>query len=186
MAAAIVGFKLPEGYLASAETWGVYVRGELVGGYSLVYDTKMRCLNFFSETERSSLDLIGDVKDSKIVEVTGVWLDGSIRTSKKHSTIMWSHMARRLVAARKSHVIFGFNTKEEKLANLYSQCNPATLYRGDSTNLQNQSGTHGSLCIQVVEIKPAVYAILKGIVRRSSLGAALGVRGLLYSNKKSI
>ena len=115
-----------------------------------------------------------------------VWLDGSIRTSKKHSTIMWSHMARRLVAARKSHVIFGFNTKEEKLANLYSQCNPATLYRGDSTNLQNQSGTHGSLCIQAVEIKPAVYAILKGIVRRSSLGAALGVRGLLYSNKKAI
>ena len=120
-----------ESYLLQGDIFGCFNdEGELVGGFALVYDAKLRTLNFFSEDDRQILPIISVVPDEKFCEVAGFWFDPS-KKNQNQSTEAWLHLSKAIKNTGKEYLIWGFDSNHKGLANLYKRLGTTIIYSGD-------------------------------------------------------
>jgi hypothetical protein len=100
--------------------------GRMVGGYSLAVAEPLRCVEALKAND--AVDALG-LPVSAVAEVSGLWIEKAVRKSLD-SARLWENMIQALEEKGKTHIIYGYDAREETLRKIYGRGKPKILFRG--------------------------------------------------------
>ena len=123
------GLPIPQPYLDNNRVFGIYFKGELVGGFILGTGTDFRTINCFAKAESHAQlqNQMGDL--SNYTELCCFWIDAKYRSKTTINFFTWLSMSYSLKKYGTSRLLFG--TCSRGLARLYSATEHSKLIHKD-------------------------------------------------------
>ncbi|MCB0411576.1 MAG: hypothetical protein KDD22_03575 [Bdellovibrionales bacterium] len=122
----------------------------LVGGYALITDGPLRTLESLPDDFKNPYD------PEDLCEITALWLNRDSRHGLP-SCQFWYQFCRDIShISSKSHFIYSYSLKNEKLRNIYSLVKPEVLYQGQVKKLVGNKET-GVESVEVARKNSFVY-----------------------------
>ncbi|MFW7377854.1 MAG: hypothetical protein ACOH5I_03470 [Oligoflexus sp.] len=165
------GVRYPSNYVKNqGEAWGLYVHGEIVGGYVLIYRGPYRTAEALRINEVNH-----PYNEDDLIELGGVWVEERFR-EKKVTTCLWLHMRSRIKFHRKPFLIYGYNIRRTGLQRLYAKMRPHVLCQ----NPRPPQGvkTHSQASIEVINANyTGMKIVLMALERlgRSAVQSSYGI-----------
>ncbi|MEN0004515.1 MAG: hypothetical protein AAF798_10235 [Bacteroidota bacterium] len=128
------GLGVPMAYLQKSENrvYGIYRKGELIGGFILATGSCMRTLEVFAQADarKELYDMIGAA--TNFTEITCFWIAADYRKNQLLNTYVWLALAISLRRFSKPGILFG--TCSTSLARLYGVTPKSKLIHRDRIN----------------------------------------------------
>lgn len=128
------GLPVPIQFLQDSNNnvFGIYYKGDLIGGYILGNGPSFRTVEYFAkEEERENVcELLGDL--SAYTEICCFWIEKSMRSNSKFNFFTWLAMTYSLKVYGNKYFLFG--TCSRSLARLYGQTPKSVLIHRDRVN----------------------------------------------------
>ncbi len=127
------GFKVPDEYYATNQTFGIYWQGELIGGFVLGSGPSLRTLEVFAGCEERRR-LYEQVRALGVdhTEMCCFWIQPSCRKKTGLNFFVWLCVGYALRVYGSKQLIFGTNSV--RLATLYDAAPKSTLIHTDYLN----------------------------------------------------
>ncbi|MES3037600.1 MAG: hypothetical protein V4736_06805 [Bdellovibrionota bacterium] len=151
-----LGVHFPLEYLKRSHVVGLRDnKGELQGGYALVIKGPFRVIDQIpQEVVQNDPEL--QKKLNKAMEITGLWLDASVRGGMSRS-MLWLNLFFDVLLSGKSHFVYSYDAESKKLGQVYSVCSPSLIYKGPVRALEGMKGM-AIECVEIGSIKSCISA----------------------------
>ncbi len=151
-----IGINYSLDFLEKSKTIGVYKEKQLVGGYILNEDLRVRSLD--SIPDKINLSNLG-VKHKDVAEMTGLWMDPLVRGTQS-SFVLWFSMMKNVFFSKKKKIVFAYDQSDEKLKHIYSVVNPRKIYSGPTKKIKGVNIPKDENVVFTYSRMAPVYALL--------------------------
>lgn len=120
--------RLPLDYARKSKIVGVFLHGNLSGGYMLVTKPSFRSTMFVPDAIKKENAFFKN--DSyEMMEVNGLWIGPSIKTPQMQFRI-WLKMVADIFMSKKKFLLLMCDTRNENIKKLHGLTNPEFIYEG--------------------------------------------------------
>ena len=151
-----IGLDMPLSYLQNSKTYMLMRKNAVVGGFVINYTDSLRYVSAISCIQ--TIDNINNkLRQMKVAEVTGLWLDKNYRKSFI-SVILWLSIAWKTIRGGADYYLFATTSKSLRKAMTYPGCVREILKTPLSDLYQNKTGY-----FFLAKRRKAIWGMIQGI-----------------------
>lgn len=153
----LISYDIPHTYFLEGNCYGLYVKGELVGGYCVV-SSPLYNLRSVRQVPQAQLDMVPEFLKENLAEFTGYFLE-----NKLYAFFLTIHLVWFILTCKDNKFIYSYPSSQTRLKEYYAKGNPVRIYVGSPKKLM---GHNDDMEPESVEILSR-YGIVKIFLHRT-------------------